>query len=71
MSELRWCVMQDGYPVASGFGPKDRAIAEMKHYAMVYEQDGPVELRVRTAGSRWKPYVVEDNREQSPPTGDA
>lgn len=65
MSQINWCVMQDGYPVASGFGPKERAIAEMKHYAMVYEQDGPVEMRTRTAGSKWKTYEDADHREQS------
>lgn len=63
MSELRWCVMQDGYPVASGSGPKDRAIAEMKRYAVIYEEDGPVEMKIRTAGSKWKPYDDADHRE--------
>ena len=65
MSDFRWCVMQDGYPVASGFGPKDRAIAEMKHYAMVYRQDGPVQMKTKTGGSKWKPYDDADHREQS------
>jgi hypothetical protein len=66
MSELSWCVIQDGYAVASGFGPRDRAISEMLHYAMVYEQDGPVQLKTRTAGSKWKIYDDADRRKQSP-----
>jgi hypothetical protein len=57
--------MQGGYPVASGFGPEERAISEMKHYAMVYGQDGPVEMKTRTAGSKWKIYTDADHREQS------
>ena len=65
MSDFRWCVMQGGYPVASGFGPKERAIAEMLHHATVYRQDGPVEMKTKTGGSKWKPYDDADHREQS------
>ena len=57
--------MQDCYPVASGFGPKDRAIAEMLHYAAVYEQDGPVVMKTKTGGSKWKIYDDANHREQS------
>jgi hypothetical protein len=63
MSDIKWCVMQGGYPVASGFGPNDRAIAEMLHYATVYRQDGPVEMKTRIGSGRWKPYDDADHRE--------
>lgn len=63
MKELKWCVMQGGYPVASGFGPEDRAIAEMKHYALVYGQDGPVEMKTRVGAGKWKIYDDSDHRE--------
>lgn len=63
MSVLKWCVMQDGYPVASGVGPHDRALAEMMHYAMIYGQDGPVEMKTRTGSGKWKPYVDPDTEE--------
>lgn len=38
-------VWQDGMMVASGSGPRDRAMAEMAHYATVYGQDGPVAVK--------------------------
>lgn len=63
MSDLKWCVMQGGYPVASGVGPTDRALAEMMHYAIIYGQDGPVEMKTRTGSGKWKPYVDPDTTE--------
>jgi hypothetical protein len=63
MSEIKWCVIQGGYPVASGFGPEEQALATMMHYAAVYEQDGPVEMKTRTGSGRWKLYDATDHRE--------
>jgi hypothetical protein len=63
MSQIKWCVTQGGWPVASGQGPIDRALAEMMHYAMVYGQDGPVEMKTKTGSGNWKPYKDADNRE--------
>lgn len=39
-------VVQDGIIVASGDGPYEQAVAEANHYAMVYAQDGPVEVKI-------------------------
>lgn len=38
-------IWQDGMPVASCSGPRALAEAEAAHYALVYGQDGPVEIR--------------------------
>lgn len=38
---------QDGQIVAAVEGPKDDAIREIRHYAMVYGQDGPVTIKVK------------------------
>jgi hypothetical protein len=40
---------QDDMVVASTFGPRDRALAEIQHYANVYRQDGPVEIHEVTS----------------------
>lgn len=37
-------LIQDDMQVASVCAPRDRAIAEILHYAAVYGQDGPVEI---------------------------
>lgn len=46
--EYEYEVVQDGIVVASAWG-RDRArvLAEASHYAAVYAQDGPVELRIK------------------------
>lgn len=36
---------QDGMMVANASGPRDRAKSEIEHYAFVYSQDGPVEIK--------------------------
>ncbi|CAL62446.1 Hypothetical protein HEAR2315 [Herminiimonas arsenicoxydans] len=38
-------IWQDGMCVASSSGPREDAQREALHYAAVYGQDGPVELR--------------------------
>ena len=50
MSE-RFRLIQDGIPVAWSEGPN--AFADIKHYALVYSQDGPVRVEQRVGG-RWK-----------------
>jgi len=47
-------LIQDGTPVAWAEGPG--ALAEIKHYAMVYRQHGPVVIQQRRQG-RWRPFV--------------
>lgn len=40
-------IMQGGIVVASGSGPTERSImTETAHYAMIYGQDGPVDVMV-------------------------
>jgi hypothetical protein len=46
-------VWQDGMMVAGGSGPMDRVRSEARHYALVYGQDGDVEVRVRLDGEPW------------------
>jgi hypothetical protein len=41
-------IEQDNMVVAKGFCPNyHRALQEASHYAMMYEQDGPVKVSVR------------------------
>lgn len=49
--EQRFRLIQDGIPVAWSEGPT--ALNEIKHYAAVYGQDGPVRIEQRING-RWK-----------------
>lgn len=47
--EYEFEILQDGMVVASGScANRDRAIAEAHHYAMMYGQDGPVEVIFKT-----------------------
>mgnify|MGYP000447632108 CR=1 FL=1 len=46
-------LIQDGVEVASVYGPSGDARREIVHYAMVYAQDGPVQIEKRE-GRRWK-----------------
>lgn len=46
-------IIQDGQPVAWVDGKN--AVAEITHYAAVYEQDGPVTIQKRHNG-RWKEW---------------
>jgi hypothetical protein len=46
-------VYQDGVCVVKGCSlSKDEAEREANHYAMIYEQDGPVKLKFRKVFSR-------------------
>jgi hypothetical protein len=36
---------QDGQKVAGCQGPRERAEAQIAHYAMMYGEDGPVEIK--------------------------
>jgi hypothetical protein len=57
VSEERWRfrIIQDGDIVASGDAPDfGRCMSEASHYDMVYGQDGPVKVQVRTGRERWK-----------------
>lgn len=44
---VRIDLYQDGQRVASVDAPKDDAIREIRHYAFMYDQDGPVTIKVR------------------------
>lgn len=48
-------IIQNGQPVAQA-SSADLAsmLKELRHYAAVYEQDGPVKLQMRAKGGRWK-----------------
>ena len=48
----RYRLIQDDMPVAWSEGP--RSLEEIKHYALVYGQDGLVRIEQRVGG-RWKP----------------
>ncbi len=45
MDEAEFEIWQDGMMVAGCSGPREWAKAEANHYALVYSQDGPVEIR--------------------------
>lgn len=47
----RFRLIQDGIPVAWAEG--SNALGEIKHYALVYSQDGPVRIEWRVNG-RWR-----------------
>lgn len=51
MDQPRYRIKQDGIPVAWSEGPS--ALSEIRHYAAVYGQDGPVVIEQRVKG-RWK-----------------
>lgn len=54
---LNWRIKQFGMIVASGFGPKDRAMAEAERYMYLYELDDAdtMHLEVRKDGEkRWR-----------------
>jgi hypothetical protein len=40
-------IWQDGMMVAGGCGPRKQALSEAAHYALVYGQDGPVEVKIK------------------------
>ena len=42
-----YTIKQDGMVVAGGHAPKTEAQREAAHYALVYGQDGPVEITIR------------------------
>lgn len=45
-------VWQHGQRVAAVDGPKDQALANAMHYALMYRQDGPVEVHRYEKGKR-------------------
>ena len=49
-------LIQDGQPVAWTDGPIVSAYREIKHYAAVYSQDGPVhiEQKIAKAPDKWQ-----------------
>ena len=47
----RYRLIQDGQPTAWAEGPG--ALSEIQHYALVYGQDGPVQIE-QHSGGRWK-----------------
>jgi hypothetical protein len=49
MSEpiCNYTIKQGGIVVAAGSGPRSFAEREAAHYALVYGQDGPVEMKIR------------------------
>lgn len=58
-------VVQNGMEVASAFaGSRADALKEARHYALIYGQDGPVEIQekvFRPHSGRWKwTPVLED-----------
>lgn len=50
MSE-EYRIKQDGSVVASVFGPS--ALKEIKHYVMVYSEDGDLDVEIKRGG-RWR-----------------
>lgn len=53
MERTRFRLIQDGIPVAWAEGPS--ALDEIKHYAFVYSQDGPVRVEQHRSG-KWKVF---------------
>jgi hypothetical protein len=43
-SDAHFDLWQDDMVVASASGPRGQALAEIRHYAAVYAQDGPVQV---------------------------
>ena len=57
MPNWTFTVHQDGMLVSSGSAPDEgQCRREAAHYAWVYEQDGPVKVRVRKPNTR-KPSI--------------
>jgi hypothetical protein len=55
MAEHVFKIEQAGMVVAKGFAPTYRdALREASHYAMMYEQDGPLKVSVRKCPKRKK-----------------
>lgn len=42
--EAEFELWQEGLCVSTAFGPREQARAEILHYAMMFGQDGPVEI---------------------------
>ena len=56
MAEYR--LIQGGQSVAGVDGPDDDALREIRHYAAVYSQDGPVKIQFKTRGGRWANLTI-------------
>lgn len=55
--EYEYEVVQNGVVVASAWGlDKKSVLAEACHYAVIYAQDGPVELRIKPDHRKRKPH---------------
>ncbi len=46
-------LIQDGQLVVKVVASDDDALREIRHYAAVYSQDGPVKIQFKTRGGRW------------------
>jgi len=51
----RYRLLQGGIPVAWTDGPT--SLSEIRHYALVYSRDGPVQIEKRING-RWKRFTA-------------
>ncbi len=60
MERERYRLIQGGIPVAWSEGPG--AVAEIRHYAMVYGQDGPVKIE-RHSGGKWRVWPAKARAE--------
>lgn len=68
MNHARFDLVQDDMTVVSTEGPREQAWASMLHYAMVYGQDGPVEVYEVRKGKRMRvpSPAAEDIRSTQP-----
>ena len=50
-------ILQDGVNVAGVFSKsRDILLQELRHYASIYSEDGPVILEIREGKRKWKVY---------------
>lgn len=59
MEDERYRLIQGGLPIAWSQG--NRALAEIQHYAMVYSQDGDVQIEIKK-GRKWRAWPVSVTR---------
>ena len=53
MTEWEGRIVQNGQAVAFSFAKdRDAMMAKLTHYALVFGQDGPVEMQVKAPGQR-------------------
>ena len=46
-------LIQDGQIVVKVMGPDNKIVQEIRHYAAVYSQDGPVTIQFHSESGRW------------------